>query len=79
MIATELLCHGDQKVQVGVLQRNHLGEGCGVLSHVALLNCQAVHLSDPRMASALDHKRYLWCVHTRVRRGAGNYIITSYL
>ncbi len=47
MIATELLCHGDQKVQVGVLRRNHLGGGgCGVPSHVTLLNCQAGHLSD---------------------------------
>jgi len=25
----------------------------------------------PQMASALDHKRYLWCVHTHVRRGRG--------
>ncbi len=43
MIATELLCHGDnKKVQVGVLQRNHGGGRVGwggVLSHVALLNC----------------------------------------
>jgi signal transduction protein with GAF and PtsI domain len=41
MIATELLCHGDKKVQVGVLRRNHGGGVVGrVSSHVALLNCQ---------------------------------------
>jgi hypothetical protein len=88
MIATELLCHGDKRGASWCTSNKPWCGGGGVgccrtcrfvkLPKIICKFRKSNSLFRPQMASALDHKSYLWCVHTHVRRRGWGTIFCNF-